>query len=61
MTKLKITQRRSSNGANAQQRETLRTLGLRRIGQHVERADDPRCAAWSTQSATWWTVDEAGK
>ena len=42
MTKLKITQRRSSNGANEQQRDTLRSLGLRRIDQSVEREDNPQ-------------------
>jgi large subunit ribosomal protein L30 len=42
MTKLKITQRRSSNGANAQQRDTLRSLGLRRIDQSIEREDNPQ-------------------
>jgi large subunit ribosomal protein L30 len=42
MTKLKITQRRSSNGANEQQRDTLRSLGLRRIDHAVERDDTPQ-------------------
>ena len=39
--KLRITQRRSSNGANPRQRDTLRSLGLGRIGRTVERPDDP--------------------
>jgi large subunit ribosomal protein L30 len=39
---LKITQRRSRNGANKRQRETLRSLGLRRIGHQVEHADTPQ-------------------
>jgi|RhiMetdeSRZDD1v2_1073273.scaffolds.fasta_scaffold1470911_2 large subunit ribosomal protein L30 len=38
---VKITQRRSANGANPAQRETLRSLGLRGIGRSVERADSP--------------------
>jgi large subunit ribosomal protein L30 len=42
MTKVKITQRRSSNGADPRQRATLRTLGLRRIGHSVERDDSPQ-------------------
>jgi large subunit ribosomal protein L30 len=42
MSKLRITQRRSSNGANAQQRDTLRSLGLRRIDHSVERDDSPQ-------------------
>ena len=39
--KLRITQHRSANGANPRQRDTLRTLGLGRIGRSVERPDDP--------------------
>jgi large subunit ribosomal protein L30 len=39
--KLRITQYRSANGANARQRDTLRTLGLGRIGRTVERPDEP--------------------
>ena len=42
MTKLKITQRRSSNGADASQRDTLRSLGLRKINHTVEREDSPQ-------------------
>ncbi len=38
---LKITQCRSVNGANPKQRDTLRTLGLGKIGRTVERPDDP--------------------
>jgi large subunit ribosomal protein L30 len=40
-TKLTITQLRSSNGANPKQRDTLRTLGLGKIGRTVERPDEP--------------------
>jgi large subunit ribosomal protein L30 len=36
---LSVTQRRSKNGANAKQLDTLRSLGLRRIGQTVEIKD----------------------
>jgi large subunit ribosomal protein L30 len=39
--RLRITQVRSSNGANPDQRDTLRTLGLRRIGSTTERPDHP--------------------
>jgi large subunit ribosomal protein L30 len=42
VTPLKITQRRSRNGANKQQRDTLRSLGLRRIGHQVEHDDTPQ-------------------
>jgi large subunit ribosomal protein L30 len=39
---VKITQVKSSNGANKPQRETLRSLGLRGIGKSVERPDSPQ-------------------
>jgi large subunit ribosomal protein L30 len=39
MGKLLITQRRSRNGANRKQVDTLRSLGLRRIGHTVELED----------------------
>jgi large subunit ribosomal protein L30 len=34
-----VTQRRSRNGANSKQLDTLRSLGLRRIGHTVEVKD----------------------
>ena len=37
---LRVTQTRSEIGGKRNQRETLRTLGLRRIGATVERPDD---------------------
>jgi large subunit ribosomal protein L30 len=39
---LTITQRKSRNGSDKSQRDTLRSLGLRRIGQSVERPDSPQ-------------------
>jgi large subunit ribosomal protein L30 len=42
VTKLRITQERSRNGSNRKQIDTLRSLGLRRIGQSVEREDSPQ-------------------
>jgi large subunit ribosomal protein L30 len=39
VSSLKVTQRRSGNGANKKQRATLRSLGLRRIGHTVEIKD----------------------
>jgi large subunit ribosomal protein L30 len=39
---LKVTQRKSRNGCDQRQRDTLRSLGLRRIGQTVELADTPQ-------------------
>ena len=39
MAQLTVTQRRSRNGANSKQLDTLRSLGLRRIGHTVEVKD----------------------
>ncbi|HTW41383.1 MAG TPA: 50S ribosomal protein L30 [Solirubrobacteraceae bacterium] len=36
---LSVTQRRSKNGADSKQLDTLRSLGLRRIGHTVELKD----------------------
>ena len=47
-----IKQVRSANGSNARQRDTLRSLGLRRIGHTVEQPTRRSCAACSTPSAT---------
>ena len=37
-----IKQVRSANGSNAKQRDTLRSLGLRKIGHTVEKSDSPQ-------------------
>ena len=42
MTPIAVTQVRSRNGANKRQRDTLRSLGLRRIGHTVEVKDTPQ-------------------
>jgi large subunit ribosomal protein L30 len=39
---LVVTQRRSRNGANRRQVDTLRSLGLRRIGHTVSLKDTPQ-------------------
>jgi large subunit ribosomal protein L30 len=39
VSRLSVTQRRSKNGANQKQLDTLRSLGLRRIGQTVQVED----------------------
>jgi large subunit ribosomal protein L30 len=39
---LRITQRKSRNGCDKRQLDTLRTIGLRRIGQTIERPDSPQ-------------------
>jgi large subunit ribosomal protein L30 len=42
MTNLRVTQRKSRNGADQRQRDTLRSLGLRRIGHSATHADSPQ-------------------
>ena len=42
MSALAIKQVKSANGTTAAQRDTLRSLGLRRIGHAVERPDSPQ-------------------
>ena len=39
---MKVTQVRSKNGSNKVQVDTLRSLGLRRIGHTVEVKDNPQ-------------------
>ena len=42
MSTLVITQVKSANGTNGRQRDTLRSLGLRKIGHTVEKPDSPQ-------------------
>ena len=42
MSALKVRQVRSANGANPNQKATLRALGLGRIGKAVEHKDSPQ-------------------
>jgi large subunit ribosomal protein L30 len=42
MSTLKVTQRRSRNGCDKSQLDTLRSLGLRRINHTVEHQDTPQ-------------------
>jgi len=42
VSKLIVTQRRSRNGADQKQLDTLRSLGLRRIGHTVNVTDTPQ-------------------
>jgi large subunit ribosomal protein L30 len=41
VSKLTITQVKSSNGSSRKQHDTLKTLGLGKIGRSVERDDHP--------------------
>jgi large subunit ribosomal protein L30 len=42
MSKLSVTQRKSRNGSDKRQLDTLRSIGLRRIGHTVEVNDTPQ-------------------
>ena len=42
MSTLRVTQRKSRHGRDKRQRETLRSLGLRRIGHSVAHEDSPQ-------------------
>jgi large subunit ribosomal protein L30 len=42
VSNLTITQRKSRNGADKRQIDTLRSLGLRRIGHSVSKPDSPQ-------------------
>ena len=42
MSTVVVTQRKSRNRADKRQSDTLRSLGLRRIGQTVEHPDSPQ-------------------
>ena len=42
MSTLVVTQRKSRNGCDQRQLDTLRSLGLRRIGHSVEVSDTPQ-------------------
>lgn len=58
MTQLKVTQVRSPIGGTKNQRETLRTLGLRRIGDTVVREDRPEFRGMVGTVAHLVTVEE---
>jgi large subunit ribosomal protein L30 len=60
MSSLKVTQRRSGNGANKKQRSTLRSLGLRRIGHTVEIKDSEQ-ARGMVQAVRHLVEVESGK
>jgi large subunit ribosomal protein L30 len=42
LSTLKVTQRKSRNGSDKRQLDTLRSIGLRRIGHTVEVNDTPQ-------------------
>jgi large subunit ribosomal protein L30 len=57
---LKVTQRKSRNGANKRQLDTLRSLGLRRIGHTVELHDSPQIRGMLHKVRHLVEVDEDG-
>ena len=59
MSKVVVTQRRSRNGSDQRQRDTLRSLGLRRIGQSVELEDNPQVRGMIAKVAHLVEVSEA--
>ena len=58
MAQLKLTQTKSVIGGKQNQRETLRTLGLKRIGYSVVREDRPEVRGMITTVAHLVTVEE---
>ncbi len=58
MTTLKITQVRSAIGGKQNQRATLRTLGLRRIGDESVREDRPEVRGMVKTVAHLVSVEE---
>ncbi|MDP9458829.1 MAG: 50S ribosomal protein L30 [Actinomycetota bacterium] len=58
MTKLRVTQIRSKIGGKQNQRDTLRTLGLHRIGDVVVKDDRPEVRGMVRTVAHLVTVEE---
>ncbi|HYO86439.1 MAG TPA: 50S ribosomal protein L30 [Dermatophilaceae bacterium] len=58
MARLKVTQTRSGIGGQRNQRETLRTLGLKRIGDRVVKEDRPEIRGMVRTVAHLVTVEE---
>lgn len=58
MSELKVTQVRSVIGANQPQRDTLRSLGLRGIGDSVVKEDRPEFRGMIRAVAHLVTVEE---
>jgi large subunit ribosomal protein L30 len=59
MASLRITQIRSAIGGKQNQRETLRTLGLKRLHHQVVREDRPEVRGMIATVAHLVTVEEA--
>jgi large subunit ribosomal protein L30 len=59
MSAIKVTQRKSRNGCDKRQLDTLRSLGLRRIGHTVEVNDTPQIRGMLHKVRHLVEVDEA--
>jgi large subunit ribosomal protein L30 len=60
VSKVKVIQRKSRNGCDKRQRDTLRSLGLRRIGHTVEVNDSPQIRGMIAKVAHLVEVSEDG-
>jgi large subunit ribosomal protein L30 len=58
-TNLKVTQLKSKNGSDKRQIDTLRSIGLRRIGHTVEVSDTPQMRGMLHKVRHLVEVDEA--
>jgi large subunit ribosomal protein L30 len=56
---LRLTQRKSRNGSDQKQLDTLRSLGLRRIGHTVEVTDTPQARGMIAKVAHLVEVEES--
>ena len=61
MAQLKVQQKRSSIGCKANQRDTLRSLGLRRIGDVVVKEDRPEIRGMVNTVRHLVTVEVVGE
>ena len=59
MSTLRLTQRKSRNGSDQKQLDTLRSLGLRRIGHTVEVTDTPQARGMIAKVAHLVEVEES--
>jgi large subunit ribosomal protein L30 len=58
MSRLKVTQRKSEIGGTKSQRETVRSLGLKRIGDVVVKEDRPEIRGMVSTVSHLVTVEE---
>lgn len=58
MARLKVTQRRSAIGGNTSQRHSLRSLGLKRIGDVVVKEDRPEIRGMVSKVSHLVSVEE---